>query len=206
MRLTTSRWYFRHSSDFSLFRLVWPNLREFVDESCQSSIYHSFLPSSCQTSPFVAGLHGSLKSRHLPASSCMFTIMMLESAVGTFHTILPDSPSNDDEKPHLQHSISCYEHAILSTQLPRLLYSPPVNFGMVTHGLYRSSFPKTENFAYLRRLGLKSVLYDPSLTDQMDWSIELWYKKNIRQRLLHFLNLLGFSSFNFQFQEIKSPL
>ena len=43
-------------------------------------------------------------------------------------------------------------------QLPRLLYTPPVNFGMVNHHLYRSSFPQPENFPYLRRLGLKSVL------------------------------------------------
>ena len=29
---------------------------------------------------------------------------------------------------------------------------------MVTHNLFRSSFPQKENFAYLRKLGLKSVL------------------------------------------------
>jgi tyrosine-protein phosphatase SIW14 len=42
-----------------------------------------------------------------------------------------------------------------------MLYTPPVNFGMVTHNLYRSSFPQKENFAFLRKLGLKSVLYAP---------------------------------------------
>jgi len=42
-----------------------------------------------------------------------------------------------------------------------MLYTPPVNFGMVTHNLYRSSFPQKENFPYLRKLGLKSVLYHP---------------------------------------------
>lgn len=40
-------------------------------------------------------------------------------------------------------------------------YLPPSNFGMVAPGVYRSSFPKPENFAFLRSLGLKSVLCVP---------------------------------------------
>ena len=89
----------------------------------------------------------------------MFSTTMLESAVHTFHTSPPaDVATRDDDNYPLQRSKSYYDHAI-SAQLPRLLYSPPVNFGMVTHSLYRSSFPQKENFAYLRRLGLKSVLY-----------------------------------------------
>jgi len=70
---------------------------------------------------------------------------------------------DDEDNPSLppsllQRSKSYYDQHAISNPLPRLLYSPPVNFGMVTHNLYRSSFPQKENFAYIRRLGLKSVL------------------------------------------------
>ncbi|KAL7273478.1 tyrosine-protein phosphatase siw14 [Rhizina undulata] len=39
-------------------------------------------------------------------------------------------------------------------------YSPPANFALVGCGglVYRSSFPKIENFGYLKKLGLKSIL------------------------------------------------
>lgn len=39
-------------------------------------------------------------------------------------------------------------------------FAPPANFALVGGGgVYRSSFPKVENFGYLRRLGLKSILW-----------------------------------------------
>jgi hypothetical protein len=106
---------------------------------------------------------------------------MLESALESFH-ILHDQESiamamdedDDNHPPHhhhrnasharsptssLQRTKSYFEQHAISNPHPRLLYSPPVNFGMVTHNLYRSSFPQKENFAYIRKLGLKSVLY-----------------------------------------------
>lgn len=38
------------------------------------------------------------------------------------------------------------------------LLQPPDNFAMVSAHLYRSSFPKKQNFSFLRSLGLKTVL------------------------------------------------
>lgn len=38
------------------------------------------------------------------------------------------------------------------------LNSTPENFSMVVNGVYRSSFPRPENFAFLERLKLKSIL------------------------------------------------
>ncbi|RIB17049.1 tyrosine phosphatase family-domain-containing protein [Gigaspora rosea] len=35
---------------------------------------------------------------------------------------------------------------------------PPGNFSMVSTWIYRSSFPKKKNFAFLKKLGLKSIL------------------------------------------------
>ena|ERR1051325_7004355 len=37
---------------------------------------------------------------------------------------------------------------------------PPDNFSMVSNWVYRSSFPKKKNFAFLKKLGLKSILYE----------------------------------------------
>lgn len=37
-------------------------------------------------------------------------------------------------------------------------FTPPENFSMVCEGVYRSSFPRVENFSYLKHLGLKSIL------------------------------------------------
>lgn len=37
--------------------------------------------------------------------------------------------------------------------------SPPPNFAEVVPGLYRSSFPREKHFAFIRSLGLKSVLF-----------------------------------------------
>ena len=36
---------------------------------------------------------------------------------------------------------------------------PMENFSLVCKGVYRSSFPKKKNFAFLKKLGLKSVLW-----------------------------------------------
>ncbi|XP_006858403.2 probable tyrosine-protein phosphatase At1g05000 [Amborella trichopoda] len=36
---------------------------------------------------------------------------------------------------------------------------PPVNFSMVDHGVFRSSFPDITNFSFLQILGLRSILY-----------------------------------------------
>jgi len=36
---------------------------------------------------------------------------------------------------------------------------PPANFALVCKGVYRSGFPKKRNFPFLRKLGIKSVLY-----------------------------------------------
>jgi len=76
---------------------------------------------------------------------------------------LPPYPDNivHEEDPDEESILRPKQHQLNSTSipLPQLLYTPPVNFGMVTHNLFRSSFPQKENFAYLRKLRLKSVLY-----------------------------------------------
>jgi hypothetical protein len=133
--------------------------------------------------------------------------MTLESTLESFHILSksPDNSSKDEEQiPIIQRSRSYYEYYI--HPLPRILYSPPVNFGMVTHGLYRSSFPQKENFTYLRKLGLKSVLYPSHFLSALLIKLGHWYKKNIHLRISHFWSLRGYNSFSFQSQRIKNPL
>lgn len=39
------------------------------------------------------------------------------------------------------------------------LYTPPLNFSMVDNGVFRSGFPDTANFSFLKTLGLRSIVY-----------------------------------------------
>lgn len=36
---------------------------------------------------------------------------------------------------------------------------PTENFNMIVKGVYRSAFPKKKNFSFLKKLGLRSILY-----------------------------------------------
>jgi tyrosine-protein phosphatase SIW14 len=35
---------------------------------------------------------------------------------------------------------------------------PPLNFAMIAPGVYRSGHPNKQNFAFLRKLGLKTIM------------------------------------------------
>ncbi|ELR19163.1 tyrosine specific protein phosphatase, putative [Acanthamoeba castellanii str. Neff] len=39
------------------------------------------------------------------------------------------------------------------------LFIPPLNFAMVAPGVYRSGYPNKKNFPFLKKMGLKSILY-----------------------------------------------
>ena len=39
------------------------------------------------------------------------------------------------------------------------VYVPPLNFAMVSPGVYRSGYPVPRNFPFLRRLGLKTIVH-----------------------------------------------
>ncbi|GMH26868.1 hypothetical protein Nepgr_028711 [Nepenthes gracilis] len=39
------------------------------------------------------------------------------------------------------------------------LYIPPFNFAVVDNGVFRSGFPDTANFSFLRTLGLRTIIY-----------------------------------------------
>lgn len=39
-----------------------------------------------------------------------------------------------------------------------LQFTPPFNFAMVDHGIYRSGFPDPTNFSFIQTLGLRSIV------------------------------------------------
>lgn len=39
------------------------------------------------------------------------------------------------------------------------MFFPPVNFGLVEEGLYRSALPNEINYPFLERLRLKTIIY-----------------------------------------------
>ncbi|KAK1423967.1 hypothetical protein QVD17_19278 [Tagetes erecta] len=38
-------------------------------------------------------------------------------------------------------------------------YTPPLNFSMIDNGIFRSGFPDTVNFSFIKTLGLRSIVY-----------------------------------------------
>ncbi|KAL1537298.1 Tyrosine-protein phosphatase dsp1 [Salvia divinorum] len=52
------------------------------------------------------------------------------------------------------------------------LFVPPLNFSMVDYGIYRSGFPNSANFPFLKTLGLRSIIYlcpEPYPEDNMQF-------------------------------------
>ncbi|GAA5857634.1 hypothetical protein JCM8547_004307 [Rhodosporidiobolus lusitaniae] len=85
---------------------------------------------------------------------------------------VPPAPPVDFTPPLLPHSAASTRPASPSTAsvsstaftdasggpIDETALIPPDNFAEVSPGLYRSSFPRAKNFAFLRTLGLKSVM------------------------------------------------
>ncbi|GKC58898.1 probable tyrosine-protein phosphatase [Tanacetum coccineum] len=60
---------------------------------------------------------------------------------------------------------------------------PPVNFSRVDYGIYRSSFPDSCNFSFLKALGLRSIVY---LCPETYPEHNLNFLKSNRIQLFHF--------------------
>ncbi|KAI8643454.1 tyrosine phosphatase family-domain-containing protein [Parasitella parasitica] len=58
----------------------------------------------------------------------------------------------DYSKHHYDACSICYTR-------PGMPLVPPLNFAMIASGVYRSGHPNKQNFAFLRKLGLKTILY-----------------------------------------------
>ncbi|EYU27740.1 hypothetical protein ABFS82_13G128800 [Erythranthe guttata] len=70
-------------------------------------------------------------------------------------------------------------------------FVPPLNFSMVDYGIFRSGFPDTPNFPFLKTLGLRSIIY---------LCPEPYPASNIE-----FLNANGIRLFQFGLEGSKEP-
>ena len=93
----------------------------------------------------------------------------------------------------------------LPKQFPSMQYTPPVNFGLVTHNLYRSSFPQKENFSYLHKLGLKSVLYVPYISENGINNYRTLVQEEYPPENIAFLESVGIKFFQFPIPANKEP-
>ncbi|KAL9542266.1 hypothetical protein MBANPS3_008700 [Mucor bainieri] len=57
------------------------------------------------------------------------------------------------------HSKHHYDTCPICYTRPGMPLVPPLNFAMIASGVYRSGHPNKQNFAFLRKLGLKTILY-----------------------------------------------
>eukprot|EP01104_Vermistella_antarctica_P006585 TRINITY_DN17295_c0_g1_i1.p1 TRINITY_DN17295_c0_g1~~TRINITY_DN17295_c0_g1_i1.p1 ORF type:complete len:185 (-),score=30.93 TRINITY_DN17295_c0_g1_i1:141-695(-) len=77
---------------------------------------------------------------------------------------------------------------------PLSILIPPLNFAMVSPGVYRSGYPNQKNLPFLAKLGLKSVLY-LCPEDYSKANLEFMEKNNIQ--LLNFGMTGNKEPFNF---------
>jgi len=49
--------------------------------------------------------------------------------------------------------------ALLEVPGDELNLIPPLNFSMVDNGIFRSGFPDSANFSFIKTLGLRSIMY-----------------------------------------------
>ena len=70
--------------------------------------------------------------------------------------VAASNSANPIDRSTLPASLSTPANDLLSSTA---LIVPPLNFSMVSRGIYRSGHPNERNFEFLRRLNLKSVLY-----------------------------------------------
>ncbi|KAI9308631.1 tyrosine phosphatase family-domain-containing protein [Cunninghamella echinulata] len=68
---------------------------------------------------------------------------------------------------------------------------PPLNFAMVAPGVYRSGHPNKQNFSFLRKLGLKTIMY--------------FAKEDYPPEMKHFVEHEGIEVFHFRMEGNKEP-
>lgn len=56
------------------------------------------------------------------------------------------------------HADHHYDTCPICYTRPGMPLVPPLNFAMIASGVYRSGHPNKQNFAFLRKLGLKTIM------------------------------------------------
>jgi len=76
----------------------------------------------------------------------------------------PEKKKKKDKDKKLANAVSTIpipaEHeAFVRAPEPRVVLVPPLNFGMVAPGVYRSGYPNSKNFPFMKKLRFKSIVY-----------------------------------------------
>eukprot|EP00033_Pygsuia_biforma_P002975 GCRY01003276.1.p1 GENE.GCRY01003276.1~~GCRY01003276.1.p1 ORF type:complete len:210 (+),score=28.33 GCRY01003276.1:193-822(+) len=71
------------------------------------------------------------------------------------------------------------------------MYIPPINICLVAPGIYRSGYPNKKNFSYLKKIGLKSIVY-LCPEDYMEANVQ-------------FMESQGMTLFHFKIEGNKEP-
>lgn len=62
-------------------------------------------------------------------------------------------------KPHPLRFVHFLGQQVFALTFRTLMFFPPVSFGLVEEGLYRSALPNEINYPFLERLGLKTIIF-----------------------------------------------
>ncbi|KAI9312532.1 tyrosine phosphatase family-domain-containing protein [Dichotomocladium elegans] len=79
----------------------------------------------------------------------------------------------------------------ICSERPGLPLVPPLNFAMVEPGVYRSGHPNRQNFSFLRKLGLKTIMY--------------FAMEDYPPEMKHFVEHEGIEILHFRMKENKEP-
>lgn len=139
--------------DFATPELTWFNMATSAAEPTPSLSWSASSKTSSDASPSSSGWtskHPSPLSKwvatgqDLPLHFPRLSPAAMEVDCGNYHVKDPTTGS----------SIS----SAAPSEFDEDEVIPPANFDLVNAGLYRSSFPRPHHFAFLRSLGLKTVL------------------------------------------------
>ncbi|VVB07346.1 unnamed protein product [Arabis nemorensis] len=83
----------------------------------------------------------------------------------TMNKLMTSEQEQEDDKVEIFGTtieVSVVDRSNVSASAPLLVVSgdliPPLNFSMVDNGIFRSGFPDTANFSFLKTLGLRSII------------------------------------------------
>lgn len=122
--------------------------------------------------PIAPSFSSDSSSRPISTSSTISTVSKTQSHTTILYTnhaypaslsstILPASPSISPASPAGLPQSGPWKDEFQSIDDETIFEEaliPPDNFNMVSNYVYRSSFPKKKNFAFLKKLGLRSML------------------------------------------------
>ncbi|KAI8394159.1 tyrosine phosphatase family-domain-containing protein [Radiomyces spectabilis] len=92
---------------------------------------------------------------------------------------------------NVHHSNNHYDTCSICYERPGFPLVPPLNFAMIAPGVYRSGHPNKQNFSFLRKLGLKTIMY--------------FATEDYPPEMVHFIEREGIEVFHYRMEGNKEP-